>query len=214
MGRPRLSTRTTKGTTVRSRRQPDHPARREKRDQRRDHRHGAPVSRAGDEFAVAFVPFPASCQIWVVESQPSWLWLAVRRGSFAMRNPIRSLLNSFAVIDRHPRRLGMWSCISRQSTNCRRVPLKRSAAPEKTLCVRRAPEASLPPEGAACVFPAVGDPTDETSATGLDAAELSSPSLGVTFAAETESESPPNSEASPGAPDPLRGGGETGIEVE
>ena len=100
--------------------------------------------------------------------------------------------------------------------NCRRVPRNRSAAPEKTLCVRRAREASLPPEGGAwvCDFPAIGDPTDDTSATGLDAAELSSPSLGVTSEADTESEFPPKSEPWPGAPDALRGEEPTGTDVE
>jgi hypothetical protein len=82
--------------------------------------------------------------------------------------------------------------------------------------VRRAPEASLPPDGGAwvCAFPAVGDPTDDTSATGLEPAEPSSPSLGGTSKGETESEFAPNSEPCPGALDSLRGEGPIGTDVE
>src|SRR5207253_4738614 len=134
-----------------------------------------------DELAVPLVPFTTSGQIRVVDLHgPGLLWRFVF--FFSQRESHTTLLNhslwSIGI-------LGGCACGAASvgsPPNCRRVPRNRSAAPEKTLCVRRAPEASLPPERGAwgCDFPVIGDPTDDPSATGLGAAALPSPSLGVT----------------------------------
>jgi hypothetical protein len=68
---------------------------------------------------------------------------------------------------------GVWGAESLgKPPHCLRTPLKRSAALEKVLCVRRAPDASLSP-GAWRELPVEAELTDWTSDTGLPPAGIS-----------------------------------------